>query len=226
MDIGNDALKPGQSQPAGSVPAPATGAAGDDTPAGAATVRAYALRVTPAPNPAEAQPPVDGPLVGVPETLQTMNSSLRVASQNPESALLEERMRFFAEELEEAHRAGIGGSLHLRHLGGIPRISVTYDDDSSEVRIQVALLGALGNTVRSANRIYLHSHGDAYVASDAATQLAIRRAVELRDVLVSLDVEPERIRLFYRGAGDFVANNSTREGKALNRRVEIELRKW
>ena len=223
MDIGNDALKPtGESQTTGSIPA--TGAASDDSPA---TVRAHALRVTAASHAAEAQPPVvDSGLVGVPESLQTMNSSLRVASQNPDSALLEERMRFFAEELEEAHRAGIGGSIYLRHLGGIPRIAVTYDDDSSEVRIDAALLGALGHSVRSANRIYLHSHGDAYVASDGATQLAIRRAIELRNVLVSLDVEPERIRLFYRGAGDFVANNSTRDGKALNRRVEIELRKW
>lgn len=225
MDIGNDALKStGESQPAGSVPAAATGPAGDDSPA---TVRAYALSVTAASQAAEAQPPAtDGGLVGVPESLQTMNSSLRVASQNPASALLEERMRFFAEELEEAHRAGIGGHLYLRHLGGIPRIAVTYDDDSSEVRIDAALLGALGNTVRSANRIYLHGHGDAYVASDGATHLAIRRAIELRNVLVSLNVEPERIRLFYRGAGDFVANNSTRAGKAQNRRVEIELRKW
>jgi hypothetical protein len=191
------------------------------------TVRAYALRVTAVPKAAEARLPADSSaLVGVPEILQTMNSSLRVASKNPENALLDERMRFFAEELEEAHRTGIGGGLYLRHLGGIPRIAVTYDDGGSEVRIDAVLLGALGNTVRSANRIYLHAHGDAYVASDAATQLAIRRAVTLRDVLVSLDVEPERIRLFYRGAGDFVANNSTREGKALNRRVEIELRKW
>jgi outer membrane protein OmpA-like peptidoglycan-associated protein len=48
----------------------------------------------------------------------------------------------------------------------------------------------------------------------------------VRRLLISLNVEPQRIRLFYRGAGNFVANNSTPEGKALNRRVEIELRKW
>jgi outer membrane protein OmpA-like peptidoglycan-associated protein len=64
------------------------------------------------------------------------------------------------------------------------------------------------------------------VASDAGTQLAIRRAVEVRSLLISLNVEPQRMRMFYRGAGNFVANNSTAEGKALNRRVEIELRKW
>ena len=153
--------------------------------------------------------------VGVPETLQTMNSTLRVATPNREIAQLEERVRFLTEELEEAHRAGGGSMLYLRKFGGLPRIAVKFDDNS-----------ALGNTVRAANRLYLHGHTDAFVASEAGTELAIRRAVAVRNVLVSLDVEPERIRLFYRGAGNFVVNNSTREGKALNRRVEIELRKW
>jgi outer membrane protein OmpA-like peptidoglycan-associated protein len=164
--------------------------------------------------------------VGVPETLQTMNSTLRVATPNREIAQLEERVRFLTEELEEAHRAGGGSMLYLRKFGGLPRIAVKFDDNSAEVKIEEALLGALGNTVRAANRLYLHGHTDAFVASEAGTELAIRRAVAVRNVLVSLDVEPERIRLFYRGAGNFVVNNSTREGKALNRRVEIELRKW
>jgi OOP family OmpA-OmpF porin len=116
--------------------------------------------------------------------------------------------------------------LYLRHLGGLPRIAVKFDDYSAEVKIETALLGGLANTARAANRIYLHAHTDAFVGSDAGTDLAVRRAVAVRSALVSLHVEPERIRLFFRGTGQFVANNSTREGKALNRRVEIELRKW
>jgi hypothetical protein len=58
---------------------------------------------------------------------------------------------------------------------------------------------------------------------DAALRIV---AAVVRRLLISLNVDPERIRLFYRGAGNFVANNSTPEGKAMNRRVEIELRKW
>ncbi len=164
--------------------------------------------------------------VGVPESLQTMNSMLRVATRNREIDELESRMRFLTEEIEEAHRAGTGAMLYLRHLGGLPRIAVKFDDYSAEVKIAPALLGGLANTARAANRIYVHAHTDAFVGSDAGTELAIRRAVAVRSALVSLDVEAERIRLFYRGTGHFVANNSSREGKALNRRVEIELRKW
>jgi outer membrane protein OmpA-like peptidoglycan-associated protein len=191
--------------------------------------RSYASSRTAAAHPAIDHGPSAshrGAAVGVPEGLQTMNSSLRVASIKQDSALLEERVRFFAEELEEAQRAGSGTMLYMTTVGAAPRIVVKFDENSADVKIDDDLLGALGNTARSANRIYLHSHSDAYVASEAESQLAIRRAVELRNLLVSLDVEPERVRLFYRGVGNFVANNSTRAGKALNRRVEIELRKF
>lgn len=165
--------------------------------------------------------------VGVPESLQTMNANLRVAILKREISSLEEKIRRLSMELNEAHRAGTGATLFLRDVGGgAPRVVLKFGDNSPEVQVDHELLGALGNAVRSANRIYLHGHTDAYVASETGTELAIRRTVEVRKLLMSLDVEPERIRLFYRGAGNFLANNSTPEGKALNRRVEIEMRKW
>jgi len=114
----------------------------------------------------------------------------------------------------------------LRSVAGSPRIVVKFDEESVETRIDDELLNAIGKAARAANRIYLHAHTDAFVASETGTELAIRHAVAVRQLLISLQVEPERVRLFYRGAGNFVANNSTPAGKALNRRVEIELRKW
>jgi outer membrane protein OmpA-like peptidoglycan-associated protein len=164
--------------------------------------------------------------VGVPESLQTMHPSLRVSALKQEIATLEERVRALTAELEEAHRTGAAANLFLRRVGGAPRVVLTFEDNSFETRVDENLLDVLGEAARAANRIYLHGHTDAYVASQSGTELAIRRAVEVRKLLLSRDVEPERIRLFYRGAGNFVANNSTPEGKALNRRVEIELRKW
>ena len=164
--------------------------------------------------------------VGVPEYLQTMHANLKVAALKQEISGLEEKVRLLSAELEETERAGRGMSLYMRNVGGSPRVVLKFADNSHEVQIDDHLLGPLGNAAGSANRIYLHGHTDAYVASETGTELAIRRAVEVRRLLISLNVEPERIRLFYRGAGNFVANNSTPEGKALNRRVEIELRKW
>jgi flagellar motor protein MotB len=175
---------------------------------------------------AEPTTPYRAAPVGIPEALQTMSPTLRVATLKQEIATLEERVRFLSEEVEEAHRTGRGSTLYIRDIAGSPRIAIKFADNSAAVHVDDALLGALGNTVRAANRIYLHGHTDAFVASDAGTQLAIRRAVEVRSLLISLNVEPQRMRMFYRGAGNFVANNSTVDGKALNRRVEIELRKW
>jgi len=169
---------------------------------------------------------VDAPPVGVPETLQTMHANLKVAAIKQEVATLEDRVRALAAELDEAHQRGGGASLFLREVGGATRAVLTFEDESSEVQVDERLLDALANAAGAANRIYLHGHTDAYVASQRGAELAIRRAVEVRKALVSRSVEPGRIRLFYRGAGNFLANNSTPEGKALNRRVEIEMRKW
>jgi hypothetical protein len=164
--------------------------------------------------------------VGVPESIQTMHANLRVAALKQEISMLEENVRRLSAELEAAHAQGFGESLYLRSMGGLPRVVMKFEDNSSDARVDDRLLGVMGGAARSANRIYLHGHTDAFVASETGTDLAIRRAVEVRRLLISLNVDPERIRLFYRGAGNFVANNSTPEGKAMNRRVEIELRKW
>lgn len=162
--------------------------------------------------------------VGVPESIQTMPANLRVAALNQEISMLEENVRRLSAELEAAHGQGFGESLYLRSMGGLPRVVMRFEDNSFETHMDHRLRGAMGGAARSAIRIYLHGHTDAFVASEMGTELAIRRAIEVRRLLISLNVNPERIRLFYRGAGNFAANNSTLEGKAMNRRVEIELR--
>jgi outer membrane protein OmpA-like peptidoglycan-associated protein len=52
----------------------------------------------------------------------------------------------------------------------------------------------------------------------------LNRAVGARAYLISHGVSASKIRTWYRSAGDFVADNSTEAGKAINRRVEIEAR--
>lgn len=162
--------------------------------------------------------------VGVPESIQTMHASLRVAALKQEISMLEENVRRLSAELDAAQQEGFGDSLYLRSMGGLPRVVMKFEDNSFDARVDDRLLGVMGGAARAANRIYLHGHTDAFVASETGTELAIRRAVEVRRLLISLNVDPARIRLFYRGAGNFVANNSTPEGKAMNRRVEIELK--
>jgi outer membrane protein OmpA-like peptidoglycan-associated protein len=152
-------------------------------------------------------------------------AKLPAAARNAELSMLDQHLRRLSAELDAAHIAGFGENLYLRSVAGLPRVVLTFADNSSAVRMDDRLLRALCAAVRSAKRIFLHGHTDAFAASQTGTELAIRRAVEVKRLLISLNVDPQRIRLLYRGAGNFVANNSTPEGKAMNRRVEIELRK-
>jgi outer membrane protein OmpA-like peptidoglycan-associated protein len=164
--------------------------------------------------------------IGVPESIQTMHAHLRVTELNREISELETRIQRLQEELNNARLAGRETSAYFLAVGAAPRLILQFGDNSAQIQVDEAVLEPLGAAARAANRIYLHGHTDAFVASDAGTDLAIRRAVAVRQLLLSQEVSPSRIRLFYRGAGNFIANNATPEGKALNRRVEIEFRKW
>jgi outer membrane protein OmpA-like peptidoglycan-associated protein len=164
--------------------------------------------------------------VGIPESVQTMQSNLRVAELNREISQLQTRIERLSAQLEQAHQGGNAANLYLRSLGVASRLVVQFEGNSAEARVDNNLLAPLGAAGRAANRIYLHAHTDAFVASDTGTDLAIRRAVAVRQLLLTQQVSPERVRLFYRGAGNFIANNATAQGRALNRRVEIEFRKW
>ena len=164
--------------------------------------------------------------VGIPESIQTMHSNLRVAELNREITQLRERIDALQDQLEQARTADSGNTVYFRSIGFAPRLVLQFDDNSANAHLSDDLLIPLGAAARAANRIYVHGHTDAYVASDAGTDLAIKRAVAVRQLLLSQEVSAARIRLFYRGAGSFIANNATPEGKAMNRRVEIEFRKW
>ena len=55
-------------------------------------------------------------------------------------------------------------------------------------------------------------------------RLSLARAEAVRQVLVDAGVPRDRVRTIARGSADPAASNDTAEGRARNRRVEIELR--
>lgn len=69
--------------------------------------------------------------------------------------------------------------------------------------------------------ITIEGYTDSVGADDKNQQLSLRRAQAVRDYLVAQGVPAERVQALGRGEGSPVASNTTPEGRANNRRVEI-----
>jgi outer membrane protein OmpA-like peptidoglycan-associated protein len=76
---------------------------------------------------------------------------------------------------------------------------------------------------RAAPLLLLRGRTDGATDTPADSRLARERAHAVRDYLVGAGVDPARIRASYQPAGDHAANNTSASGKAMNRRVEIEV---
>ncbi len=70
-------------------------------------------------------------------------------------------------------------------------------------------------------RIELRSHSDSEGARAVNLQLSRRRAEVVKDFLLKLGIEAERLRVRAYGESHPVASNATEEGRLLNRRVEL-----
>lgn len=101
--------------------------------------------------------------------------------------------------------------------------SVRFDFGSTRVAIPADVGAALVEQARSAPLVLLRGRTDGASDSSADSRIARERAAAVRDYLVGAGVDPARIRTTYQPAGDHVADNVSASGRALNRRVEIEV---
>ena len=103
---------------------------------------------------------------------------------------------------------------------------VLFDFDKSVIKpAGKAKLDDLANKVRAINLevVIAIGHTDS-IGSDAYNQkLSVRRAESVKAYLVSKGVEPNRIYTEGKGEKQPVADNKTKEGRAKNRRVELEV---
>jgi len=81
----------------------------------------------------------------------------------------------------------------------------------------------LTGRARQAELIVARGRTDGEVETAAESRVARERAAAVRAYLVQAGIDPARIRTSYQPIGDHSANNSTAAGRALNRRVEIEI---
>jgi OOP family OmpA-OmpF porin len=103
---------------------------------------------------------------------------------------------------------------------------VLFDFDKSVVKPEgKSKLDDLSSKVRGINLevVIAIGHADS-IGSDAYNQkLSVRRAESVKTYLVSKGIEANRVYTEGKGEKQPVADNRTREGRAKNRRVEIEV---
>jgi outer membrane protein OmpA-like peptidoglycan-associated protein len=101
--------------------------------------------------------------------------------------------------------------------------TVRFDFGSTRVAIPAEMSAALIDEARSAPLVLLRGRTDGSTDSEAESRIARERAVAVRNYLVGAGVDAARIRATHQPTGDFAADNSVPAGRAMNRRVEIEV---
>ncbi len=79
----------------------------------------------------------------------------------------------------------------------------------------------LGSDLEKAYSVTVIGHTDSTGDPNYNMGLSKRRAQSVSDFLVTLDVPAEKLRTLGRGENDPIASNSSSEGRAQNRRVEV-----
>jgi len=101
--------------------------------------------------------------------------------------------------------------------------TVLFGFGSAQVTVPSPDAGALIEQARAASLVMLRARTDGHVETTGESRIARERAIAVRTYLVQSGVDPARIRMTWQPIGDTVASNDTVNGRALNRRVEIEL---
>jgi outer membrane protein OmpA-like peptidoglycan-associated protein len=115
----------------------------------------------------------------------------------------------------------------IRRLVLTEQTKALFDFDKATIRpdAQQELAGVVQEMQENpALRAELVGHTDS-IGSDAYNlRLSQRRAEAVRNYLVSRGIAADRIRTDWKGEAEPIAPNTTREGRAQNRRVEITIR--
>lgn len=101
--------------------------------------------------------------------------------------------------------------------------TIRFDYGSAKVEISPSAADALIQAAQAAPLVLLRGRTDGIDEVPGESQIARARAAAVRDYLVAAGVSASRIRSNYQPIGDHVADNAASSGRAMNRRVEIEI---
>lgn len=131
-----------------------------------------------------------------------------------------------SQRLTEAAAAALA-QLNGLKLAPSPRanavFSVRFGFNSTRVELPADQQATLLAEARLAPLVLLRGRTDGQADTPGESRIAKARAAAVRETLVAGCVDPARIRTTYQPEGDHVAENRSEAGRALNRRVEIEL---
>ena len=96
-------------------------------------------------------------------------------------------------------------------------IGVTQFDMPVETRVAMLHAAAAGK------KIIIRGRTDSALPNPVDQRIALGRAAAARHYLIENGIPRDKIAVFYRSAGGFAVDNTTAEGKARNRRVEVEV---
>lgn len=102
-------------------------------------------------------------------------------------------------------------------------LKVTFPSYSMEFKPSPEVAQALILAAKAAYQVNLRGRTDANIAGPDDPSIALGRALSARKYLVDRGIDSEKIHVFSKADGDFIAPNGTKEGRAMNRRVEIEI---
>ena len=101
-------------------------------------------------------------------------------------------------------------------------VSVSFPDSSTTFQPDASTAELLAEA-KGAAIIYVSGRTSTLRPSAADEALALRRALSARQYLIARGVSPLKIMVNFASASDFVADNSTPEGRYQNQRVDIEV---
>jgi outer membrane protein OmpA-like peptidoglycan-associated protein len=94
---------------------------------------------------------------------------------------------------------------------------------SCEINLTDTSAIELSDAARTAQLIVIRGRTDGRTDTAGEARVAKARAEAVRSYLVAQGIDTARIRATYQATGDFIADNQTEAGRALNRRAEIEV---
>ncbi|MCD6674935.1 MAG: OmpA family protein [Burkholderiaceae bacterium] len=101
---------------------------------------------------------------------------------------------------------------------------VSFDTNSAQIKPNLApVLDRFGQTLNAnpGTTVRIIGHTDNTGTDAINDPLSVNRAASVRQYLAARGVDPARIAIDGRGSREPIADNSTTQGRAMNRRVEI-----